>query len=87
MFEVDTTKNLNLIILFLGNSSSKSQNKFIYAVPILVLLLSILIYYLFGETIQSFFNYETEDIEESQEEIKEELSFLRARVHKLAENL
>jgi len=51
------------------------------------LLLSILIYYLFGERIQSFFNDETEDIEESREEIKEELSFLRARVHKLAENL
>ena len=68
---------------------AKSKNKFIYAIPILVLLFSIGLYFLFGESLQNFFEGEsqTEIIEESPEEIKEELSFLRARVHKLAANL
>jgi peptidoglycan hydrolase CwlO-like protein len=68
---------------------AKSKNKFIYAIPILVLLFSIGLYCLFGESLQSFFEDEsqTEVIEENPEEIEEELSFLRARVHKLAANL
>jgi len=66
---------------------AKSKNKFIYAVPILVLLFSIGLYCLFGESLQSFFDDENEVIEENPEETKEELSFLRARVHKLAANL
>ena len=66
---------------------AKSKNRFIYAIPILVLLFSIGLYCLFGESLQSFFDDENEVIEESREEIKEELSFLRARVHKLAANL
>jgi len=66
---------------------AKSKNRFIYAIPILILLFSIGLYCLFGESLQSFFDDENEVIEESREEIKEELSFLRARVHKLAANL
>jgi hypothetical protein len=66
---------------------AKSKNRFVYAIPILVLLFSTGLYCLFGESLQNFFDDETEVIEENPEEKEEELSFLRARVHKLAANL
>jgi hypothetical protein len=56
---------------------AKSKNRFIYAIQILILLFSIGLYFLFGESLRSSFDDESEVKEESPEEIKEELSFLR----------